>query len=132
MRRYVDTQAIVQASMRSGSLPGAPLVDLAGFPVLQQVVQRCQAASCVDRVVVATSEAPEDQLIVDWCKGNGVGFVTGCDHDVLDRFVQAGHEFPCRRVVRATSACPLIDHGLIDAAVLLHRQNQWECVTSTL
>ena len=132
MRDHVDTQVIIQARMGSSRLPGKVLEEIAGYPALQHVIHRCKAASFVDRVVVATTERPDDKEIVDWCKRTDTYCVRGCAEDVLDRFVFACHEFPCRRIVRITADCPVIDPAIIDVAVALHKQDHWDYVTNVM
>jgi len=107
--------------MGSTRLPGKVLLELNRRPVLEYVVRRCQAAARVDRVVVATSELPEDDAIEDWCAAAAVDCVRGSSDDVLARFVAAAKAFPCSNVVRITADCPLIDPGIIDAALALHQ-----------
>ena len=53
----LKTVAVIQARMGSTRLPNKVLVDLAGRPMLAQVVSRVRQAETIDEVVVATSTA---------------------------------------------------------------------------
>ena len=62
MRRWVlenpKVVAIIQARMSSKRLPNKVLADIAGRPMLWQVVDRVRRVQSLDQVVVATSEGP--------------------------------------------------------------------------
>lgn len=59
--------AVIPARYASTRLPGKPLVDLAGKPMIQWVWQAVAASTKVDRVVVAT----DDSRIADVVRGFG-------------------------------------------------------------
>lgn len=120
MNQPVKNQVIIQARMGSTRLPGKTLLSLAGRPVLEHVIRRSSAAMLVDRVVVATTDRPEDDQVAEWCRQNEVAHVRGSSEDVLSRFLLAVKEFPCLNVIRITADCPLIDPGIIDALLALH------------
>ncbi len=120
MNTEVNVQVIIQARMGSTRLPGKVLLDLAGRSILEQVWRRATAVSRVERVVVATSDQPEDDAIADWCTKNRVLCVRGDAADVLARFLTALTVWPARHVVRLTADCPLHDPGVIDALIDLH------------
>lgn len=48
---------VVPARFGSTRLPGKPLLDIGGRPMIQHVVERCQRARGIARVVVATDDA---------------------------------------------------------------------------
>lgn len=116
----ICNQVIIQARMGSTRLPGKVLLPLNGRPVIEYVVRRSAAAARVGRVVVATSELPEDDAIENWCRENGVPLVRGSSDDVLSRFLDAEKKFPCENIVRITADCPLVDPGIIDSMLTLH------------
>ncbi len=63
----VLTVAIIPARFASTRLPGKPLADICGKPMIQHVVERTRQASLVDEVVVAT----DDTRILDAVQGFG-------------------------------------------------------------
>lgn len=111
------TVALVQARMASTRLPGKVLADIAGEPMLVRVVQRVRRARSVDEVVVATTDQPEDEAVVELCRRHGVECYRGQALDVLDRYVQAARAYQAELIVRVTGDCPLIDPSLIDRTV---------------
>jgi spore coat polysaccharide biosynthesis protein SpsF len=118
--KKVFNQIIIQARMGSTRLPGKVLLPLGQSTVLDYVVYRSSCAARVDRVVVATSDQPEDDAIERWCAENEVFCVRGSSDDVLSRYLLAEENFPCDNIVRITADCPLVDPGIIDSILALH------------
>ncbi len=121
---------LVPARMASSRLPGKPLADIAGVPMIVRVAQRA-ARSSANRVVVATDHA--DILAV--CTAHGVdALLTRSDHPTgSDRLAEACELIGLdgnNLVVNVQGDEPLIDPGLIDACAELLAQHP-ECVMST-
>ena len=116
--------AIIQARMGSTRLPGKVLKDLAGEPMLTRVVHRTCRAKTLDKVVVATTTQPTDDVIVQLCETQGWDYFRGSEEDVLDRYYRAALAYAAEVVVRITSDCPLIEPEVIDEVVqeFLERQ----------
>jgi 3-deoxy-manno-octulosonate cytidylyltransferase (CMP-KDO synthetase) len=121
---------LVPARMASSRLPGKPLADIAGVPMIVRVAQRA-ALSGAQRVVVAADHAD----IVSACAAHGVSaLLTRDDHPTgSDRLAEAcellgldGDDL----VVNVQGDEPLIDPALIDACAALLAQHP-ECVMST-
>ena len=106
--------AVVQARMGSTRFPGKVLADLAGMPVIRHVIERLRACRNVDRIVIATSSAAEDDPLAAYAESLGVDVLRGDERDVLSRFVAAARRYDADIVIRITGDCPLIDPELID------------------
>ncbi len=132
MADIVKNQVIIQARMGSTRLPGKVLMEVGGDSVLGHVVRRSASASFVNRVVVATSELAQDDLIEQWCKNRGVNCFRGSSEDVLVRYVDALSEFPSERIIRITADCPLVDPGIIDSMIRLHQNNQLDYASNVI
>jgi len=109
----VRTVAIVQARTTSTRLPGKVLLDLAGRPVLDRVLERVAAAPGVDEVVVATTVNATDDPVVALADRAGHRWFRGDEHDVLGRYVGAAREARADVVVRVTADCPLLDPAVV-------------------
>lgn len=109
--------AIVQARMDSSRLPGKVLLDIGGDAMLARVVARVSRARAVDKVLVATTTEPSDDLLVEYCTSRSFEYTRGSQFDVLDRYYQAARGAGAHVVVRITADCPVIDPGLVDQAV---------------
>ena len=109
--------AIIQARMSSRRLRGKVLMQLAGIPVLEHVVQRVSYCKTINQVVVATSSDISDNDIEAWCVDNKVDYFRGSLDDVLDRFYQAAKHYQAEAIVRITADCPVIDPAIVDEVV---------------
>ena len=74
-------------------------------------------------MLIATTCLSEDETVCAWAAKHGYPFYRGSRCDVLDRYYQAAFAGRADRVVRITSDCPLIDPGLIDRAIDVHRES---------
>ena len=101
--------AIVQARMGSTRLPGKPLADVAGKPMLARLVERARRIPGVERVIIATTEKPADEAILRFAEDHDLPAYAGREEDVLDRVYQAARRFGVSVVVRVTPDCPLLD-----------------------
>lgn len=106
--------AIVPARYHSSRLPGKPLADIAGRPMVEHVYRRA-ALSHVDAVIVAT----DDQRIVDAVEGfGGLACLTRADHlSGTDRLAELAADLPCAVVVNVQGDEPLLDPAAVDALV---------------
>ncbi|HEY3797245.1 MAG TPA: glycosyltransferase family protein, partial [Caulobacteraceae bacterium] len=110
--------AILQARMSSTRLPGKVLKPLAGQPMILRQIERVRRARRIDKLVVATSTASDDDVLADALAGAGVAVHRGPLEDVVARFIGALDAFgPADHVVRLTADCPLADPEVIDATI---------------
>lgn len=110
---------IIQARMGSGRLPGKVLMDMGGKPTIARVYARAARAELLDRVLIATSTAEEDDPIAAFCESQSIPCFRGNATDVLDRMFRAAQTYKAQIVVRITGDCPLIDPKVIDQCVRL-------------
>lgn len=121
---------IVQSRMASSRLPGKALMDLAGKPLLQYVLERLERCAVLDAVVVATSTASEDDAIVQFCQGWGVEYYRGPLNDVAGRFVGVLEQNDWEAFVRIAGDSPLLDQRLVDRGVKLFCEGGFDLVTN--
>ena len=124
--------AVVQARMGSSRFPGKVLEDVAGHPMLWHVVHRLRKARLVDKVVVATTDRPLDDPIVDFCRQDELACFRGDERDVLDRFYQAAKAHHADVVIRITADCPLIDPAVVDRVVARFQQGDCDYASNAV
>lgn len=112
--------AVLQARMSSTRLPGKVLMPIVREPMIVRQIERVARARRVDKLVVATSDRPEDDAIEAAVRREGIAVFRGSLENVQQRFVGALDAHPAEHVVRLTADCPLADPELIDATVDLH------------
>lgn len=101
--------AVVQARMGSTRLPGKTLADIGGRPMLGRLVDRARLIPGVEQVVIATTDRPADQAILDFAEAEGLPASAGSEQDVLDRIYRAASRFGVSVIVRVTPDCPMLD-----------------------
>ncbi|GAB2975252.1 glycosyltransferase family protein [Mucilaginibacter puniceus] len=128
----IKTLLLTQARTGSTRLPGKVLLKIGGDELLKIHVERLKRCKLVDKIIVATTVAPEDDVISIIGKKCNVETSRGSINDVLDRFYQASKNIAPEWVVRVTSDCPLIDPQLIDAVIALAQVNDVDYCANVL
>jgi spore coat polysaccharide biosynthesis protein SpsF (cytidylyltransferase family) len=105
----VRVVAIVQARRGSTRLPDKVLAEVAGRPLLAWVLDRARRIPGVDLVVMATTTAPADAVLIDVARREGAEAYAGSEQDVLDRYYRAARLHSADAAVRLTADCPLLD-----------------------
>lgn len=122
--------AIVQARMTSRRLPGKVLADIGGQPSLRLQMSRLRRATELDALVVATSDDPSDEAIVDLCAEMRIPVVRGPLLDVLERYRLAAEPLGADGIVRLTADCPFIDPDVVDRVVARWRAGTEDFVSN--
>src|SRR5207244_6988527 len=111
----IKAVVIIPARYSSTRLPGKPLLEIGGKPLIVWVAERARAASTISRTIVAT----DDPRIVDVV--NAAGFdavITRADHaSGTDRIAEVAHNLRADIIVNVQGDEPLIDPATIDRAV---------------
>jgi 3-deoxy-manno-octulosonate cytidylyltransferase (CMP-KDO synthetase) len=107
--------AIIPARYASTRLPGKPLADIHGKPMVQHVWERARQARAVGRVLVAT----DDERVAQAVRGfGGEVMMTSPHHPTgTDRLAEAAGRVGAAVVVNVQGDEPLLDPRWIDVAV---------------
>lgn len=111
---------IIQARMDSTRLPGKVLKSIAGKALLDHVLGRLSLLTHPVKVVVATSDQPQDDAIEQHCLSSGVSVFRGSETDVLDRYYQCARENGFEHVVRLTADNPFTDMEELQRLIAQH------------
>ncbi len=110
--------AVIPCRMAAERLPGKPLADIHGRPMVAWVVERCLQAQRVQRVIVATDDAGIAAAARD---AGAEAAMTGAHHQTgSDRVAQVARDLgllPHTRLVNVQGDEPLVDPADIDAVV---------------
>jgi 3-deoxy-manno-octulosonate cytidylyltransferase (CMP-KDO synthetase) len=106
---------VIPARYASTRLPGKPLIDLCGQPMIRRVYERAAAAAGVSRIVVATDDARIAAVVRDF---GGEAVMTSPDHPTgTDRLAEVALMLDADIVVNVQGDEPLIAPEAIEAAV---------------
>jgi 3-deoxy-manno-octulosonate cytidylyltransferase (CMP-KDO synthetase) len=107
--------AIIPARYQSSRLPGKPLVDIAGQPMILHVVKRTQQASSISRVIVATDDERVWQVVT---AAGAEAMMTSSEHRTgTDRLAEVAAQLDASIIVNVQGDEPLIEPATIDAAL---------------
>jgi 3-deoxy-manno-octulosonate cytidylyltransferase (CMP-KDO synthetase) len=105
--------AIIPARYASSRLPGKPLAEIAGKPMIQHVCERAAASRLAHRVLVATDD---DRIASAVRAFGGEAVMTAASHATgTDRLAEAAAHCNADIVVNVQGDEPLLDPSWIDA-----------------
>jgi 3-deoxy-manno-octulosonate cytidylyltransferase (CMP-KDO synthetase) len=127
---------IIPARHDSSRFPGKPLALIAGKPLIQHVVERCQKSKALSEIIVATDDTRIWEVAQGFCRAE----MTGAHHaSGTDRIAEVAQNCRCEGVVNIQGDEPLIEPGVIDAvagalareemstaATLIEKEAEWE------
>ena len=124
---------IIQARMGSSRLPGKTLMKLnQNNTVLDFVVNQLSFSTLIDKIIIATTDLEQDDVIEQTAKNLEIQCFRGNSDDVLDRYYNCAKEFEIDNIVRITSDCPLIDPEIIDEVIRKYKSENYDYFTNTL
>jgi 3-deoxy-manno-octulosonate cytidylyltransferase (CMP-KDO synthetase) len=125
----VKTIAIIPARYSSTRLPGKPLIEIKGKPLIQYVYERVQLSS-VQQVIVAT----DDERIVSAVREfGGEAMVTSPHHrSGTERVAEVAATIDAAIVVNCQGDEPLIQPEAIDKAITAFAQDPLIMVTTVI
>ena len=119
---------IVQAHMGSTRLPNKMMKLLCGKPVIAHIIERLKRSHRAERLLIATSDLPTDDILVAEFQKVGVDFYRGSDDDVLERFYRAAAEYDLKHIARVCADNTLVDWEIIDAEIELYQKGDFDIV----
>jgi spore coat polysaccharide biosynthesis protein SpsF (cytidylyltransferase family) len=109
---------VVQARMSSNRFPGKVLAPFGDSTVLRVLLSRLSKSKLLDKVVVATSLKPSDDILVRHLPEHEI--FRGDLLDVRSRFIELGKRHTPQNIIRITADCPLVCHDLVDSIIEIH------------
>jgi 3-deoxy-manno-octulosonate cytidylyltransferase (CMP-KDO synthetase) len=107
--------AIIPARYESTRLPGKPLADIHGQPMIQRVYERATRADGVDRVLVATDDARIRAAVEHF--GGEVVMTSSAHSTGTDRIAEVAATLDAEVIVNVQGDLPLLDPAVVAAAV---------------
>ena len=98
--------------------------------MLWHIVERCRRATKLDRIVVATTSLPEDDIVEKLARDEGWHWFRGSSENVLKRIYDAAVAAGADTVVRITGDCPLIDPGVIDQCIDAFHESRLDYISN--
>jgi len=123
---------IIQARMGSSRLPGKVLINVDNKPILLHLITQLKFSKKIEKIVIATTNMPQDDKIINFAKINKIDFFRGSNSNVLDRFYNCCKKFSIDVIIRITADCPLVDPEIIDKMVEKYQSGKYDYVSNTI
>lgn len=111
---------IIQARMGSTRLPGKILKNIGCKSLLEHIFFRLTYLRHEVQIVVATSDLPRDNIVVEFCNRYGIDCFRGSETNVLERYYFCAKRFCFNHIVRLTGDNPFPDIDELDRLINLH------------
>ena len=122
---------IIQARTGSARLPKKVIQKIDNdLTVLDYVIDQVKYSQKIEKIIVATTNLIEDDLICKYANLQKIECFRGSSEDVLDRFYQCAKKYSAKTIVRITADNPLIDPNIIDK--IINEYNKCDFITNTL
>jgi spore coat polysaccharide biosynthesis protein SpsF (cytidylyltransferase family) len=119
--------------MGSSRLPGKVMQKIDKTKtILDYVITQLQAAKKIEKILVATTNLTEDDIICDHLSLLNIDCCRGSSEDVLDRYYQCAKKYSINTIVRITADNPLIDPNVVDMIVDEYRHSKCDLATNTM
>ena len=119
--------------MSSIRLPGKVLMKLdKKHTVLDYLINQLKHSKLLGKIIIATTNLEEDNVIVNFAKKNEIEYFRGESDDVLDRYYQCAKNFSSDNILRITSDSPLIDPTVIDDLIINYQKSSCDYASTNL
>ena len=98
--------------------------------ILFYVVNQLKHSKKINRIIVATTNQTEDDIISSHAKIMKVNLFRGNALDVLDRYYQCAKNFSSQTIVRITADNPLIDPIIVDSVIEQFIKNSFDYISN--
>ena len=118
--------AILACRNDSERMYGKPLQKMGKFAILHHLINQIKTSKKIDEIVLAISEAPGNDIFIEFAKKENLKFVIGDDKDVLERLIIGGKSVDAQIIFRVTSENPFIFWEGIDSIVSKHIDKKFD------
>ena len=122
--------ATIEARMASSRLPGKVLLQAAGKPMLEHLLNRLRAVPSLHGIVIATTENKADDVLEEFAKKMDIACFRGSEDDVMLRVISAAKFLDADVIVEITGDCPIIDPQIIEQTIRLFIANKIDYVSN--
>lgn len=120
--------AVIPARMQSERLPGKPLLNIAGVPMILRVLDRARASSEFSRIIVATDSREVYQVVE---ASGGEAWMTSSEHrSGSERVAEVASQLTENLVLNIQGDEPLLPLSTIDRLIRFGRTHPDLCVVT--
>lgn len=108
---------IIITRFNSRRLKGKSLLKINGKTIIEIIAKQLSNIPGLQKVVVATSNTIDDNIIGSFCKKKKIKIFRGSLNNVAKRVYECAKKFNCDYILRLNADSPFIDQSLIKSAV---------------
>lgn len=118
--------------MGSSRLPGKVMMELKkSKPSLYYVIKQHEFCNQIDKIVVATTNLQDDDIIEKYVDELNVECFRGNPTNVLDRFYHCAKKYSFSTIVRITADNPFNDPNLVDNVIQKFNSHDFDYITNS-
>ena len=121
---------LITARMKSTRLPKKLILKIFDREMITWLVDRLKLSKIVDEIVIATSTNPQDQVLCDIAKREGIQCFKGSEDDVLDRLYHAAINFKLDYILNITADIPLVSYDFFEEAIEIFKETNADLITN--
>ena len=116
--------ALIPSRLESKRLPGKPLLDIDGYPIIVHTAKRAMLSKMVDEVYVCTDSIE----IIDVCKKNQIQTIKTKKNfkNGTERIASVANKFKNYLIVDVQGDEPLTNPNTIDKLIKFHLKNKYK------
>jgi len=118
----MKTAIFISVRTKSTRLPQKALLTIKGRTLIEHLIDRLKLSKLPDLIVLCTSTNPDDTILVDIAKKNGIEYFRGSENDVLDRYLKAAEKFNVDFAVIVLGDATFCDPEYIDKTIELFKR----------
>ena len=119
--------------MGSTRLPGKVLMRLDDKnTVLDYVIQQIKHCKSIGKIIIATTDLKEDDVIEIFAKNKNIVCFRGNPSDVLDRYYQCAKLYSLSVIIRITADNPLIDPNIVEKVLMEFQSRSYDYVSNAV
>ena len=124
---------IVQARTGSTRLPDKILKEIINeSSLIEYLLQNLHMVTNCKTIIVATTENPNDNRLVETLKKRNTLYFRGSENDVRKRYIEAAEAFNVDTIIRIPSDNPFTIPSLIDELIEYWNKNSFDYISTTL
>jgi spore coat polysaccharide biosynthesis protein SpsF len=116
--------ATIEARMASSRLPEKVMAPIyKNLNTIEIIIQRVKKSKLIDDIVVATTNHPSDDTLVNFLKKKKINYYRGSQNNVLSRIIKAAKRYKPDLLVQLTGDNPVVDPEIIDYIASYFKKN---------
>ena len=108
---------VITVRMKSKRLSGKALLEIEGKPIIEHIIDRVKLAKLPNMIVLCTSVHPDDAVLCEIAKKNGILCFRGSEDDKLARYLAASEKYGFDYMIDVGGDNIFSDQGCIDGII---------------